>query len=263
MFRSHGTDTPREVWRFGEPGTPFYDTLVKFIRLRYRLLPYIYSLAGWVTHNHYTMLRPLAFDYRKDAQTFHIADQYMFGPAFLVNPVLEPMYHHQGLDISEQSVKTRSVYLPAGNGWYDFWSGAYYEGGKTIAANAALEQLPLFVPAGSIIPCGPERQYASEHPDAAIELLVYTGKDGSFVLYEDEGDNYGYEQGQFATIAIQWDDANRSLTLAARAGSYHGMKLSRTYRIGLIEAGIGFDLEHAISDNQTVEYDGTAMTIQF
>ena len=158
LFRSHGTDTPREVWRFGEPGSRFYDTLVTFIRLRYHLLPYLYSLAGRVTQEDYTMLRALAFDFRQDPQVYNIADQYLFGPAFLVNPVTEPMYYLPGSQPLPPRSQTRQVYLPAGSDWYDFWTGRRFSGAQTVEADAPLEILPLFVRAGSIVPFGPDIQ---------------------------------------------------------------------------------------------------------
>ena len=156
MFRAHGTDTPREIWRFGEPGDPMYEALVKFLRLRYRLMPYIYSLAGMVTHEDYTMLRALAFDFRADPATYDIADQFMFGPAFLVNPVTEPMYFAAGSTVLDGVSKTRPVYLPKGSDWYDFWTGQRYAGGQTIYADAALDTMPLYVRSGSIVPIGPD-----------------------------------------------------------------------------------------------------------
>ncbi len=235
MFRSHGTDTPREIWRFGAPGEVVYDSLAKFLRLRYRLLPYIYSLAGQVTQENYTMLRALAFDFRNDPATYNISDQFLFGPAFLVNPVTNPMYFSAGSVALEVVSQTRPVYLPAGSDWYDFWTNQRYTGGQTIEARADLATLPLYVRAGSIVPVGPEVQFSGEQPDAPLELRIYTGQDGSFRLYEDEGDNYGYEQGAFSTIRLGWEDATRTLTLEARQGSFPGMIARREFRVALIE----------------------------
>ena len=178
IFRSHGTDTPREIWRFGNPGDVTYDTLIRFLHLRYRLLPYIYSIAAWETLFDYTMLRLLAFDFRHDPRVYDIADQFMFGPALLVCPV------------TEANAKTRSVYLPSGCDWHDFWTGQRHAGGQTIDAAAPLDILPLFVRAGSIIPMGPKVQHASESLDAPIELRLYDGADRRFTFYEDENDNY-------------------------------------------------------------------------
>ena len=156
MFRSHGTDTPREIWRFGNPGEPMYDTLVKFLRLRYQLMPYIYSLAGQVTHEDYTMIRALPFDFRSDPATYDISDQFMFGPALLVNPVTKPMHYGPNSVPLTGTEKTRPVYLPAGSDWYNFWTGERFAGGQTLNAHADLETMPLYVRAGSIIPLGPD-----------------------------------------------------------------------------------------------------------
>lgn len=231
MFRSHGTDTPREVWRFGEPGEPFYDALVKSLRLRYRLLPYIYSLAGMVTHENYTMLRSLPFDFRSDPHTYNIGDQYMFGPALLVSPVTDPMYYSAGSTPIEVVDKSRAVYLPDGADWYDFWTGKRYKGGQTITADSPLDTIPLFIRSGSILPLGPEITYADEQTNAPIDLFIYTGQDGNFTLYDDEGNNYNYEQGHFSRLPISWDDAARRLTFHARKGSYPGMPESREFRV--------------------------------
>jgi alpha-D-xyloside xylohydrolase len=253
MFRSHGTDTPREIWRFGEPGELAYDSLEKFLKLRYRLLPYIYSLAGGVTQENSTMLRALAFDFRHDPATFNINDQFMFGPAFLVNPVTQPMYFGANSQPLKGIKRTRPVYLPAGSDWYDFWTGQKFEGGQTIETAAGLETMPLYVRAGSIVPLGPEVQFTGEQPGAALELRVYPGQPGRFRLYEDEGDNYNYEKGAFSTIEIGWDDANRTLTVQDRQGGYPGMPTSREFRVTLV----GSDS----SDSRTVRYEGKQVKV--
>lgn len=231
MFRTHGTDTPREVWRFGEPGEMFYDALVKSLQLRYRLMPYIYSLAGMVTHEDYTMLRALPFDFRFDPDTYDIDDQYMFGPALLVNPITRPMYYAAESTPLSGVSKSRSVYLPKGADWYDFWTNKRYGGGQTILADAPLDTLPLYVRAGSILPIGPDVQHTGEYSDASIKLYIYPGQDGHFTLYEDEGDNYTYEQGFFVRIPINWDDHAQQLTIGLRQGSYPGMPAAREFRL--------------------------------
>jgi alpha-D-xyloside xylohydrolase len=233
MFRAHGTDAPREIWRFGEPGDPMYEALVKSLQLRYRLLPYIYSLAGWTTHQAYTMLRALPFDFRYDSAVYHVADQFMFGPALLVNPITVPMYYARDSKPVADARQTRSVYLPAGTEWYDYWTDQRYQGGQTIEASATLDVIPLFVRAGSIIPLGPCRQHVDDQPDAPIELHLYPGRDGRFLLYEDEGDSYRYEQGFFATIQIEWDNTARRLTLGQRVGQYPGIPEQREFHVVL------------------------------
>jgi len=252
MFRSHGTDTPREIWRFGEPGDPMYDALIKALYLRYRLLPYIYSLAGWTTHQAYTMLRALPFDFRHDPAVYNVADQFMFGSALLVNPITWPMYYTRASVPLADIRKTRSVYLPAGTDWYDFWTDQCYHGGQTIEAGATLDVIPLYVRAGSIVPMGPFRQYVDDQPDAPIGLHIYPGHDGRFLLYEDEGDSYRYEQGFFATIQLAWDDAARRLTLGQRVGQYPGMPEQREFRVVL----------HDVQYNErSVSYDGQPIVV--
>ena len=260
MFRAHGTDTPREIWRFGSPGDPMYEALVKFLRLRYRLLPYIYSLAGLTTQCDYTLLRALPFDFRADPATYDIADQFMFGPALLVNPVTKPMYFSAGSTPIAGVSKTRPVYLPAGSDWHDFWTGQRYAGGQTICADAALDRIPLYVRSGSIVPIGPDITYADEQPNAPLELHIYPGQDGSFTLYDDEGDNYNYEQGQFATIRLSWDDAARHLTLHDRQGSYPGMPASREFRIVLEDDANKLPSSDG-SSIRTVLYEGHEISI--
>ncbi len=227
MFRAHGTDAPRELWRFGEPGEPVYDGLVAALELRYRLLPYIYSLAGWTTQRAYTMLRSLLFDFRDDPMVYDVADQFMLGPAFMVCPVHEPMVHGPDSSALSGVPRQRGVYLPAGSEWYDFWTDRRCSGGERLDADAPLERIPVFVRAGSIVPMGPVRQHAGDLPNAPLEIHVYPGRDGAFSLYEDEGDGYGYEGGAFSTIEFRWQDAQRRLTIGARAGGFPGMVWER------------------------------------
>jgi alpha-D-xyloside xylohydrolase len=260
MFRSHGTDTPREVWRFGESGDVFYDTLVKFLRLRYRLIPYIYSLAGMVTHEDYTMMRALPFDFRCDPDTYDIGDQFMFGPALLVNPITKPMYYTAESTQLNGVSKSRLVYLPKGADWYDFWTGKHYTGGQTVIADAPLDKMPLYARSGSIVPIGPDISYADEQPSAPLDLRIYPGQSGSFTLYDDEGDNYNYEQGLSAMIRISWDEIARCLKLHDRQGSYPGMPNSREFRIVIGDS----PYDHLISQTpsaRTILYEGREITI--
>jgi alpha-D-xyloside xylohydrolase len=200
MLRAHGTDTPREVWRFGAPGDVFYDGLVQMIELRMRLMPYLYSLAADVTFKRGTMLRMLAFDFMEDAAAREIMDEYMLGHALLVCPVLE------------KGVNSRQVYLPSGADWFDFHTGERYDGGQWITADAPINVIPLYARAGSILPLGPVKQYAMEATDQPLTLRIYAGADCAFDLYEDAGDGYGYEKGEYAWLHLQWNDAARSLT---------------------------------------------------
>jgi alpha-D-xyloside xylohydrolase len=225
MFRSHGTDTPREVWRFGEPGEPVYESLLKTLRLRYRLLPYIYSTAAREALHDYTMLRMLAFDFRHDERVYDVNDQFMFGPALMVCPVTEP------------GATTRDVYLPAGSDWYEFYTGRRYAGGQTISAAAPIHVMPVFVRAGSIVPLGPDVQHAAEALGAPIELRVYRGRDGSFELYEDENDNYNYERGAYSVTPIRWDESRQTLTVGPRVGEYAGMPAERVFQVAFVRPG--------------------------
>lgn len=217
MMRSHGTDTPREVWRFGGKGDPHYDALVQIIQLRYRLLPYTYSIAAWETLSDYTMMRMLPFDFRADRNVRDVADQFMFGPALMACPVTEP------------GAKARDVYLPLGASWYDFWTGQRHEGGQHVVASTPLHQIPLFVRAGSLIPTGPAVQHSGEALDRPIDVRVYPGADGQFLFYEDENDNYNYETGACATTLLSWDDASRKLHIGPRQGSFAGMISNRVF----------------------------------
>jgi len=253
MFRSHGTDTPREIWRFGNPGESFYDSLVKFLKLRYRLMPYIYSLAGLVTLEDYTMYRALAFDFRNDPIAHNITDQFMFGPALLVNPVTSPMYYGPNSTPLIGREKTRKVYLPAGTDWYDFWTNDRFTGGQIVEANSDLDTIPLFVRSGSIIPMGPDISYADEHPNDIIFLKIYPGQDGSFTLYEDEGDNYNYEKGYFSTIKMRWDEQDYCLVIEDRHGHFIGMEPTRVFHISVV----GQEIELQIA------YAGKQITVNF
>jgi len=227
VFRSHGTDTPREVWRFGAPGDATYEALASALRLRYRLLPYFYSLAGWTTHRDYTMLRALPFDFRNDPGARDVADEFMLGPAFLVCPVYRPSWYGPGSQPIEHGPHTRRVYLPAASEWFDYWTDRCLSGGQVVEVDAPLDRIPVFVRAGSIVPMGPVRQHTGEAPDAPLELHVYSGRDASFTLYEDEGDGYAYEQGAYAVAEIRWDDRTWRLTIGDRAGTYRGMPADR------------------------------------
>ncbi|MGA9405879.1 MAG: TIM-barrel domain-containing protein [Bacteroidota bacterium] len=233
--------------------------LLKYDNLRYRLMPYIYSLSWKVTDEAYTILRALAFDFRMDTAIEGIHDQYMFGPAFLVNPVTKQMYSSSGNTSSE---KTRRVYLPKGTDWFDFWTGNRLAGGQTIDAPAPIETLPLYVKAGSIVPMGPFLQYATEKPADPIELRVYPGADGEFTLYEDENDTYNYEKGSYATIPIHWDEKKNTLIIGERKGEFKGMLEQRTFHVIWVgnRHGIGLDPENRV--DASVSYNGKRIEIK-
>ncbi len=253
MFRSHGTDTPREIWNFGTKGTPFYDAIEKYIKLRYRLMPYIYSLAGEVVLRNGTIMRSLLFDFPKDSKAASLSTEYMFGKNLLVCPVVEPM-DYEANSTPLHRPHTWKVYLPEGAGWYDFYTGVHYEGGQEIMADAPLDTMPLYVRAGSILPMTRGLQYAMQQTDAPLELHVYPGADGDFTIYEDAGNDYAYEAGEYAQIPLHYDGQAGVLTMGERTGSFQGMKEKIPYEVYVCEKKIaegiydGASLEISISD---------------
>ena len=272
VFRSHGADAPREIWQFGKKGEPVYDAIEKMIRLRYRLLPYLYSTAWQVTSDNGSYLRPLFSDFASDKHVWDMTDEFMFGRSILAAPILDPQYTEEqiikedamtGWDRKEMSgeksearewdwtaTKTATKYLPKGAQWYDFWTNERYQGGRSMTLQTTLDRVPMFVRSGSILPLGPEMQYVGEKTWDHLELRVYPGADGSFTLYEDEGDNYNYEHGAYATITFRWNDKARTLTIGARQGNYPGMLLHREFTI-LLPDGL----------SKHVDYDGQETTI--
>ena len=247
IFRLHGTRRPNqnELWSYG---TEAQTILTSFDRLRYRLLPYIYSLAWKTTSESYTPMRALAMDFRTDTRALNTGDEFLFGPAILVSPVTQP------------GATSRQVYLPKTR-WVDFWTGHGVDGGASIDAAAPLNRIPLYVRAGSIVPMGPDLEYATEKPADPIELRVYAGADGSFTLYEDEGDNYDYEKGARATIPIQWDDASRKLTIGERQGNFPGMLERRTFHVVFVGDGHGTGIDPGTQPDKVVEYSGGRVTV--
>jgi alpha-D-xyloside xylohydrolase len=398
IFRAHGSETPREIWEFEE----FSEPMIRFCRLRYRLLPYIYSLAWRITREGYTLMRGLPMDFPKDRRTYSIEDEFLFGPAILVCPVTEYMQHrppedsvligsehfrtadgkqglkatyysdanfqhicreqvepainlfwytgwpdfiddetfsmrwegklvptqtgphrfhmksfgpkrlflegkevpcnywsvefytvpveleagraydfsfetsnsvlgafraqlfwktpeiHQREKQTEPRKQTRKVYLPAGTDWVDFWTGKRFPGGQTIEADAPIDKIPLFVRAGSIVPMGPFVQYASEKPADPLELRIYTGADGHFVLYEDENDNYNYEKGEFSTIDFRWNEQEKTFTIGERKGRFEGMLENRTFRIILVRENHGVGVESTVQPDAILRYNGNS-----
>lgn len=230
MFRSHGTDTPREIWQFGEKGELFYDTIEAFIKLRYTLMPYLYSLAAQVHFSDDTMMRSLLFDFAEDPEARPIWDEFMLGRSLLVCPVTAPMYYGPGSKPLEGE-KVRDCYLPKGADWYDFWSNERYAGGQWVEAEAPIDRIPLFVRAGSILPVSPGIQYAGQEPKEGYQLWVYPGEDAEFVLYEDAGDGYGFEQGEWAITRLCWQEAEQRLEIEKRQGGYPGMPEEKTFDI--------------------------------
>ncbi len=262
VFRSHGTDFAREPWQFGSPGEPFYDSIIKQIKLRYRLLPYIYSLAAMVSYDDYTMTRLLAFDFMYDSNVYNLKDQFMFGPGFMVCPVTEPMYYTSGSSELVGVNKTRQVYLPSNTLWYDFWDGKSYQGGTTLLANAPIDRIPVYVCAGSIIPMGPVLQHVNQDRNPPLDIRVYPGADGEFTLYTDEGDNYNYEKGQSSTIKFEWNDKDRLMTIGERNGTYEGMPNDCQFTIIMVEEGNGIGLEELINQPKIIKYEGKTIQVK-
>ncbi len=247
IFRTHGhrVNNTNELFSYG-PQTP---TLIAYDKLRYRLLPYIYSLAWRVTSQDYTMMRPLIMDWRSDEKVREIGDQYLFGPSILVNPV------------TRAGATARQVYLPPAPGWYDFWTGSRLDGDQYIDAAAPLDRIPLYIKAGSILPLGPEIQYATQSPDAPIALRIYRGADADFNLYEDEGDNYDYEKGEHAVIPLHWDDVSSTLTIGARQGQYPGMPPTRGFQVILVDASHGVGAQPEPGAGREVTYNGSELSV--
>lgn len=237
MFRSHGTDTAREIWQFGEPGTPFYDTLKAFTELRYRLLPTLYSLAAREVFEDYTFFRSLAFDFRHDPACLRIADQFMLGPSLMVCPVLEPMYYDAHSRPLSGVERTRRVYLPTGTDWYDYWTGHRYAGGQWVVLDAPLERLPLLLRAGSLLVMGPPVPHSGAGLADPWEVHVYAGADARFDVYEDAGDGYAYEAGECCWTPLIWEEASRRFRVGTPRGPYPGLTATRSLTVTVHAGG--------------------------
>ena len=273
VFRSHGADAPREIWQFGKKGEPVYDAIEQTIRLRYRLIPYLYSTAWQVTSNNESYLRPLFSDFATDRNVWDMTDEFMFGNSILAAPVLDPQYTQEkviredamtgwdrkdvrdkmddGRSIDWSATKTVTKYLPKGALWYDFWTGKQYRGGQRLELSTSLNRVPMFVRAGSILPLGPEMQYTGEKPWDNLEIRLYPGADGTFTLYEDEGDTYNYERGIYSTIPFHWNDRSHTLTIGNRQGQYPGMLTNRKFTVVMPNG-----------TSQTVNYNGKEVAVQ-
>jgi len=273
MMRSHGTDVYREIYKFGKKGEPVYDAIEKMIGLRYSLLPYIYSTSWEVSNRQSSFMRALMMDFVDDRKVWDINDEYMFGKSLLVAPIAHAQYTPEAVvkvseeegwnrdgakktktDVAVDFMETKStnIYLPAGTLWYDFWTNEKHEGGKEITKETTLDVIPLYVKAGSIIPVGPQVQYATEKPWDHLELKVYAGANGNFILYEDEFDNYNYEKGVYTEIPISWNNASRKLTIGARKGAYEGMLKNRKFTVTLQDG-----------TQKNVDYNGKAISVRF
>lgn len=251
LFRSHGEFPFREIYNTAPDNHIAYKTMVEYNRLRYRLMPYIYSLAGQAWLNDYTIMRGLTMDFSLDTEVFDIADQYMFGPSLMVNPV------------TEYKVRSRKVYLPSAYGWYDVRTGRHYAGGTVVEADAPYEWMPLFAREGSLIPTGPDIQYTGEKEADPLTLWVYAGADGAFELYEDEGDNYNYEDGAYTLIPLTWNEAERTLTIGKREGEYRGMLHERTINVIMVSENRAVKLDFGRPPDKSVKYSGEEIKVRF
>lgn len=279
MMRSHGTDIMREIYYFGEKGETVYDAIEETIRLRYALLPYIYSTSWQVTNDGASFMRPLMMDFPADKNGWNRGDQFLFGNALLVAPVLEAQYTSEKVSSADENTgwdckenanadeasatvdftrqQAADVYLPAGTDWVDFWTAESFKGGKSIKKTVNLKTIPLYVKAGGIIPIGPDVQYATEKKWDNLEIRVYPGANGSFTLYEDEFDNYNYEKGAYSTISFNWNDKTRTLTIGDRQGEYPGMLANRKFNICLMTPNAASGMSP-----KTVEYDGKSVSVK-
>ena len=245
IFRVHGYVSNAEIWNYG---TQVENILTQYDELRYRLLPYIYSTAWGVTSKGETLMRSLPLEFSSDPGARKVADQFMFGPALLINPV------------TTEGATQRTLYLPAGSDWIDFWTGKRVKGGQSITAEAPLDKMPIYAKAGSIVAFGPRVEVSSAKADP-IELRLYAGANGDFTLYEDEGDNYDYEHGAYSIIPVHWDDKAETLTIGNRSGSFPGMLEHRSFRIVSVINGRGTGIASSAEADATVEYDGKATSV--
>jgi len=262
LMRSHGADAPREIYQFGKKGDKVYDAAEKFVNLRYRMLPYIYSTSWDVTAHQSSMMRALFMDFAADKKVWDNTGEYMFGKSILVNPVTKGMYtkaqapNNNVEDFS--TIKSQETYLPAGTAWYDFWSGQKLAGGNTVSRETPLDIIPVYIKAGSVLPIGPIVQYSTEKNWDNLEIRVYPGADGDFTLYEDENDNYNYEKGQYSEITFHWDDKKQTLSIADRKGMFKGMLETRTFKVVVAPAGISDNSANA----KAVSYAGKKISIK-
>lgn len=249
LYRAHGQWPLREVWNIAPENHPAYQTIVWYDKLRYRLMPYLYSMAGWAHFKDYTLMRGLVMDFNGDENVLDIPDQWMFGPALMACPV------------GYYKARNRSVYFPKQCGWYDFYTGDYIEGGQRLVVDAPYEKIPVFVREGSIIPFGPAMQYSDEKPAELINLYVYAGADATFQLYEDEGTNYNYEKGKYATIDIRYEEATKTVTFGKRMGSFNGMLKNRRFNIVLIGKDTAKALNLDNPEGKMVNYSGKEVRV--
>jgi len=248
LFRSHGQWPLREIWNIAPDEHPAYKSFVYYDKLRYRLMPYLYSMAGWAHFRDYTLMRALVMDFNGDKEVENIGNQWMFGPALMACPV------------GYYKARNRSVYFPEKCGWYNLYTNEYIQGGQRLVVDAPYEQIPVFVREGAIIPFGPDMEWSDEKPAELINLYIYAGQDGAFQLYEDEGTNYNYEKGKYATIDITYDDASKTVSFGARKGQFPGMLKNRRFNVVLVTKDAPKPLNLENPEGVMVNYNGKAVT---
>ena len=248
IFRIHGYQTETEPWKYGDT---VESDMRSMLNLRYRLMPYIYSEAWQVSSKGSTIMRPLVMDFKNDPAAIGQPYEYMFGQSFLVAPIIEP------------AVTEWNVYLPKSTKWYDFWTGKQFNGGQTIKVAAPQDKIPVFVKAGSILPIGPQVQYAEGKKWDNLEMRIYRGGDGRFVLYEDENDNYNYEKGAYSTITFNWNDKKKTLTISDRNGSFPGMLAERKFNMVIVNESKGGGENPDKKTNKMIIYSGKKITVMF
>lgn len=282
MMRSHGTDIPREIYNFGIKGEIIYDAIVKTIDLRYSLLPYIYSAAWDITNSQSTMMRALVMDFN-DKKVVDMNNEYLFGKSILVAPIVNAQYTPETIVKSNEETgwnkdndangakaqavtftqaKSTKVYLPEGTTWYDFWTNEKMNGGQEIEKATTIDEIPLYIKSGSIIPFGPKVQYATEKKWDKLEIRVYPGANGEFTLYEDENDNYNYEKGAYSTITFKWNEQTKTLTVGKRKGDFKGMIKNRTFNIILVTKEKGTGMANTANFDKTISYDGKEKSVK-
>ncbi len=273
IMRNHASSPMEtEIYKLGNPGEWTFDVQKKFIELRYRLLPYIYSLSGEVTQDNGSIMRPFIMDFPHDRKAISLDNEYMFGHSILVKPVTDPMYTYynqeerKGYELFEDTASAcekTDIYLPEGERWYDFWNNSIHEGGQTIERDCPIDIMPVYIKAGSIIPFGPAVQYAEEKKWDNLEIRIYPGKDCEFTLYEDEGDSYNYENGAFSQIVFSWNDDKETLTIDDRNGSFDGMMKTRKFRIIVVGEDTPSGDKEPRKFDKTVRYNGKKLTLRF
>jgi len=250
LFRAHGQWPLREIWNIAPDNHPAYKSFVYYDRLRYRLMPYLYSLAGWAHFRDYTLMRALVMDFGSDAEVLNIGNQWMLGPALMACPV------------GYYKARNRSVYFPQQCGWYNLYNGEHLSGGQRLVVDAPYEQIPVYVREGAIIPFGPDMEWSDEKPAELVNLYVYAGQDGQFQLYEDEGTNYNYEKGKYATIDISYSEATRTVSFSARKGQFPGMLKQRRFNVVLVTPDSPQPLNLDNPKGTMVDYSGKAVSVK-